>query len=62
MATWFFIYIGSGSGLVPCKCQAITWINIFLLFIGPVATKLSEIRSKYKNPQENAFENVSSKT
>ena len=38
--------IGSGNGLTPVRCQAITWTNTDLLLITPVATNFSEILIK----------------
>ena len=34
----------SGNGLLPVRCQAITWTNAGLLSIGLLATNLNEIR------------------
>ena len=34
---------GSGNGLLPVRCQAITWTNASLLSIGPFETNFSEI-------------------
>ena len=42
--TWLnWLIIGSGNGLSPVRCQAITWTNDDLLLIGPSWTALSEI-------------------
>ena len=41
-ANW--VSIGSGNGLSPVRCQAITWTNADLLSIGLLGTTFSEIR------------------
>ena len=38
--------IGLGTGLMPFRCQAITWINVNLLSIAPPWTNFSEIEYK----------------
>ena len=38
---WFII--GSGNGLLPVQCQAITWTSNDLLSMGPLETMFSEI-------------------
>ena len=35
-------FIGSGKRVPPVRCQAITWINDELLFIGPLVTNIGE--------------------
>ena len=42
--------IGSGYGVSPDQCQAITWTNADLLSIGPFGTNLNEIRLKIHAP------------
>ena len=37
------VIIGSGNGLAPVWCQAITWTNADLLSIGPSPTNSCEI-------------------
>ena len=37
------IIIGSDNGLSPGWCQAIIWINVEILLIGPLEIKLIEI-------------------
>ena len=39
-----WVSIGSGNGLSPIRCQAITWANAGVLSVGPVRTHFSEIR------------------
>ena len=34
---------GSGNGLSPLQCQAITWTDVDLLWIGPLGTDFNEI-------------------
>ena len=38
-----WVSIGSGNGLSPIRCQAITWTNADLLSIGPLGTNFSDI-------------------
>ena len=38
--------IGSGNGLLPVQCLAITWTNTDLLLIGPLWTNFREIKIK----------------
>ena len=38
--------IGSGNGLSPGRCQAITWTNVGILLIGPLGTNFSEMLIK----------------
>ena len=40
------VNIGSGNGLVPNRCQAITWTNDELSAIEPLGTKLGKIGIK----------------
>ena len=52
---------GSGNGLSPVKCQAITWTNADLLLIELSGTNFSEIQIKIEDfsfIKKNAFENV----
>ena len=35
--------IGSDNGLLPGRCQAITWTNAGLLLIGPLGKNFSEV-------------------
>ena len=54
MRPWIYFSISSGNGLSPLRCQAITWPNPDLLWIGPWGTDLSEIfieihTSSFKN-------------
>ena len=42
--TWIWVTIGSGNGLSPIWCQAITWINVDLLLIGSTETNFSRIQ------------------
>ena len=44
---WFSI--GSNNGLLPVRCQAITWTNADILYTGPLGTNFSEIWIKIKN-------------
>ena len=44
-----WVITGSGNGLSPVRCQAITWPNADLLSIGLSATNLSEIWIKMQN-------------
>ena len=55
-----WVSIGSGNGLSPVWCQAITWTNADFLSTGPLGTNFSEIQIKMQNLliNENAFENV----
>ena len=57
MPSMNWISIGSGNGLSPLRCQAITWTNAGLLSIGLLGTNFSE---KNRNSvifiQENTFE------
>ena len=45
--TW--VIIGSGNGLSPIWCQAITWTNVNFLSIDPSGTNFSEILIKTHN-------------
>ena len=38
-----WVSIGSGNGLSPVRCQAITWTNAYLLSSGPLGTNFNEI-------------------
>ena len=38
--------IGSDNGLLPGRCQAITWTNVGILLIGPLGTNFSEMLIK----------------
>ena len=44
-----WINIGSGNGLSPIRCQAITWTNAALMSIWPLGTNFSEIWIKTQN-------------
>ena len=48
-AAYVLARIGSGNGLSPVPCQAITWNNADLLSIGPLGTNFSEIWPKIQN-------------
>ena len=51
--------IGSDNGLLPGRCQAVTWSNADLLLIGPLGTNFSEIFNWNSNIsiQGNVLEN-----
>ena len=55
-----WVSIGSGNGLSPGRCQAITWTNAGLLSIGPLGPNLCEVWIKIKKlfSHENASKNV----
>ena len=38
-----WVIIGSDNGLSPVRCQAIIWIIVGILLIGPLGTNFSEI-------------------
>ena len=44
-----WVSIGSGNGLLPIRCQAITWTSADLLSIEPLWTNFSEIWIKIQN-------------
>ena len=35
-----WVMIGSGNGLLPIQCQAITWTKVHILSIGPLEKKI----------------------
>ena len=51
--------VGSDNGLSPGRCQAITWTNIGIFFIGPLGTNFSEMLNEMHTfSLKNPFENV----
>ena len=44
MAMWIMVIIGSGTGLAPVWCQAITWTSADLMLIRLSGTNYSEIK------------------
>ena len=44
----YAIFIGSDNGLSPGLRQAIIWVNVEILLIGPLGTTLGEILIKIK--------------
>ena len=52
--------IGSGNGMSPVRCQAITWTNADILLVRSFKTNLSEVRIKIQNISfiTNAFKNI----
>ena len=51
-----WVSIGSGNGLSPVQCQAITWTNAGLLLIGLLGTNFSEIQIKIKQGKSEGFD------
>ena len=41
MASWIWVKVGSGNGLFPVWCQAITWNYAVLLSTGPIGVNLT---------------------